>query len=325
MLIKSIEYLFWLGRYLERLDDTARLVNATSHLLIDSHKDTSFSWPVLLDVMGENSKELLKQNALPAGELPQAVTVEYAVMAHLISDPASTISIRYACSQLKINARTIRPLLPRDMWEELNSLDIFLQQQCEQLGSRQQRFNLMREVSRRCQMVVGVVDGTMLRGPAFDLFTLGRMLERADMTTRIMDVLVLQQLQPTEIKRPKFRWTSILNAMGGIESYHHYLAHQSGDVDTIDYLLSYAEFPRSVAYCMNRISGSVKMLPHQSLIVSQVQQLQSLLNTDKPADLSTEQLHKLIDQIQTGIIGLHQVITKPDISQVSKSCQQLTA
>jgi len=324
MLLKSVEHIFWLGRYLERLDDTARLINATSHLLIDSHQDTQFGWSILLEVLGQDSKAILGTAAAAVegeqGKLSVADT-EKAVMAYLINAADSPVSILYTSSALKYNARTIRPLIPRDMWEELNALDLFLQQNCSMAVSRQQRYQLMSEVSRRCQMVVGVLDGTMLRSEAFDLFNIGRHVERADMTTRIMDVMVLQQLQPTQIKRPKFRWTSILNALGGVESYQHYVAHQAADVDAIDYLLTYADFPRSIAYCLNRAGASARGLPHSVSILQQVYQLQSLLQHQALAELSTEQLHSLIDHIQAGIISLHQAILAPCQAPRQASCQ----
>lgn len=316
MLLKSVDHVFWLGRYLERLDDTARLINATSHVLIDSHQDTQFGWPILLDVLGQDSSALLAK--FRQGDTPLSLAeTERAVMACLINAPDSPVSIRATSTALKHNARTIRPLIPRDMWEELNGLDLFLQQHCSTAVSRQQRYQLMAEVSRRCQMVVGVLDGTMLRGDAFDLFNIGRHLEWADMTTRIMDVLVLQQLQPTQIKRPKFRWLSVLNALGGMESYQYYLTHQKGDVDAIDYLLTYADFPRSISYCLNRVAASAKMLPHAGAILAQLQQVQAQLRPQALAELSTVQLHSLIDELQAGIIGLHQQILAP--------CQQPAA
>ena len=310
MLLKSVDHVFWLGRYLERLDDTARLINATSHVLIDSHQDTQFGWPILLEVLGQDSAALLAKFQQSDTPLTLAET-ERAVMACLINAPDSPVSIRATSAALKQNARTLRPLIPRDMWEELNALDLFLQQHCSTAVSRQQRYQLMAEVSRRCQMVVGVLDGTMLRGDAFDVFNIGRHLERADMTTRIMDVLVLQQLQPTQIKRPKFRWLSVLNALGGMESYQYYLAHQKGDVDAIDYLLTYADFPRSISYCLNRVAASAKALPHAGAILSQLQQVQTLLKPQALAELSTVQLHSLIDELQAGIMSLHQQILAP--------------
>jgi len=317
MLARSGENIFWLGRYLERLDDTARLVNATSHLLIDSHKDTEFGWPVLLDVMGLDSSHILKEYGLDPKDASQLAHIEQAVMQHLISNVESPISIRTACSQLKFNARTIRQLLPRDMWEELNKLDSFVQQQCQTLHGRQQRYQLMTEISRRCQMVLGSVDSVMLRGDAFDLFTVGRHLERADMVTRIMDVMVLQTLQPSLLKRPRFRWISILNALGGVESYHYYLANNAtgAEADAIDYLLSYADFPRSVSYCLNRVAASAKGLPDSAATLQHVQQLQALINQQPLTDLSTAQLHELIDQIQAGIIHLHQVLVGVSLSE----------
>ena len=310
MLLKSVDHVFWLGRYLERLDDTARLINATSHVLIDSHQDTQCGWPILLKVLVQDSSALLKKFQSSDTPLSLAET-ERAVMACLINAPDSPVSIRATSTALKHNARTIRPLIPRDMREELNALDLFLQQHCSTAVSRQQRYQLMAEVSRRCQMVVGVLDGTMLRGDAFDLFNIGRHLERADMTTRIMDVLVLQQLQPTQIKRPKFRWLSVLNALGGMESYQYYLAHQKGDVDAIDYLLTYADFPRSISYCLNRVAASAKALPHAGAILAELQQVQALLRPQGLAELSTVQLHTLIDELQAGIITLHQQILAP--------------
>ncbi|GGW59737.1 alpha-E domain-containing protein [Alishewanella tabrizica] len=317
MLARSGENIFWLGRYLERLDDTARLVNATSHLLIDSHKDTEFGWPVLLDVMGLDSSHILMEYGLDPKDASQLAHIEQAVMQHLISNVESPISIRTACSQLKFNARTIRQLLPRDMWEELNKLDSFVQQQCQALNGRQQRYQLMTEISRRCQMVLGSVDSVMLRGDAFDLFTVGRHLERADMVTRIMDVMVLQTLQPSLLKRPRFRWISILNALGGVESYHYYLANNAtgAEADAIDYLLSYADFPRSVSYCLNRVAASAKGLPDSAATLQHVQQLQALINQQPLTDLSTAQLHELIDQIQAGIIHLHQVLVGVSLSE----------
>lgn len=323
MLARSVDNIFWLGRYLERLDDTARLVNATSHLLIDSHKDTEFGWPVLLEVMGLNSKQVLADYGLDPKDRSQLAQVEQAVMTHLISNAQSPISLSNTCSQLKYNARTIRQLLPRDIWEEINKLDSFVQEQCIQPGSRQQRYQLMTEISRRCQMVIGTVDSVMLRGDAFDLFIIGRHLERADMVTRIMDVMVLQTLQPTQLKRPRFRWISILNALGGVESYHYYLANNAAgaNADAIDYLLSYADFPRSVSYCLNRIAAAVKALPESPAMLQHIHQLQHMLIQQPLTDLSTVQLHELIDQIQAGIIKLHQVLFK----MTTVEQQQLTA
>ncbi|MCF4009406.1 alpha-E domain-containing protein [Rheinheimera sp. UJ63] len=323
MLARSVENIFWLGRYLERLDDTARLVNATSHLLIDSHKDTEFGWPVLLEVMGQDSAKVLASYGLEHQNRQQLAQIEQAVMQHLISNIDSPVSIRNACSQLRYNARTIRQLLPRDMWEELNKLDSFVQQQCVETVSRQQRYQLMTEISRRCQMVIGTLDSVMLRGDAFDLFTIGRHLERADMVTRIMDVMVLQTLQPTQLKRPRFRWISILNALGGAESYQYYIANNlaGAAADAIDYLLCYADFPRSVSYCLHRIAASGKALPNSPAILQQVHQLQHLITEQAVTELSTVQLHQLIDQIQTGIIDLHQVLV--DIATAEQ--QPLTA
>ena len=93
-------------------------------------------------------------------------------------------------------------------------------------------------------------------------------------------------------------------------AYSQY-ALKSYEVDAIDYLLTYADFPRSIAYCLNRVAASAKGLPHSISILQQVHQLQALLKTEPLTELSTEQLHQLIDHIQAGIINLHKVIATP--------------
>ena len=82
-------------------------------------------------------------------------------------------------------------------------------------------------------------------------------------------------------------------------------------MDAIDYLLTYADFPRSISYCLNRVAASAKALPHAGAILAQLQQVQTLLKPQALAELSTVQLHSLIDELQAGIMSLHQQILAP--------------
>ena len=302
MLARTAENMYWMGRYLERMEGTARLINATTHMLIDSHQDARISWPVLIDVLGED----------PQGFIQEGSSSELGVMHYLIEAEDSPASIRNSCNQLRTNARCVREVIPRDFWEEINSLNLFMQTECTLASSRVRRYSLMVEVVRRCQMVVGVMDGTMLRDDAFCVFNIGRHLERADMTTRIMDTLILQQLTPTEghSSRRQFQWTSLLNALGGTEPYRRYFAQEEGETDVIDFLMSYPEFPRSICFCLQKIESAVKRLPRSDGVLAAIARLRGGVDSEPLVSLSTERLHLLIDQIQARFIDLHSALTE---------------
>ena len=129
MLARTAENMYWMGRYLERMEGTARLINATTHMLIDSHQDARISWPVLIDVLGED----------PQGFIQEGSSSELGVMHYLIEAEDSPASIRNSCNQLRTNARCVREVIPRDFWEEINSLNLFMQTECTLASSRVRR------------------------------------------------------------------------------------------------------------------------------------------------------------------------------------------
>ncbi|MCM2131663.1 alpha-E domain-containing protein [Larsenimonas rhizosphaerae] len=301
MLARVAENVYWMGRYLERIDDTARLINATTHILIDSHRDTGFSWPVLVDVLGEDSERFIKEEHSAS---------ERAVMHCLIAAENSTASIRYSCSQLRFNARCVREVIPRDIWEELNGLNLFMQEQCLHASNRHKRYTLMVEVIRRCQMVIGVMDGTMLRDDAYHLFNIGRLLERADMTSRIMDILILHQLLPASGPRGQrgIQWHAVLNALGGVESYQRYVTREDERSDVIDFLMSCRVFPRSISYCLDRVREEAAFLPHNDSLLATLEALRRQMDDQDLAVLDVEGLHALIDTLQSGLNDIHTVL-----------------
>ncbi|MFP8967999.1 alpha-E domain-containing protein [Pokkaliibacter sp. CJK22405] len=307
MLARVAENVYWMGRYLERIDDTARLINATTNMLIDTHKESLFSWPVLINVLGEDNRRFISESG----------SSERAVMNYLIAASDSPASIRYSCTQVRHNARCVREVIPRDIWEEVNSLNQFMQAECVQASSRRTRYNLMVEVIRRCQMVIGVMDGTMLRDDTYRLFNIGRYLERADMTTRIMDVLILQQLTPAAgLKgRRTFKWKSVLNALGGIESYQRYFAQEDGDeADVVSFLLSYQAFPRSIVYCLDKMQNEAKLLPRADSVLKTIAKLREELESQPMSQLSTHDLHRLIDDLQAGLIDIHTALISDSLT-----------
>ncbi|HWS03586.1 MAG TPA: alpha-E domain-containing protein, partial [Gammaproteobacteria bacterium] len=178
MLARVAENLYWMARYLERAEDTARLINATTMMLIDMPRGASFGWEALLTVAGLD--ELFKKHYEEA--------TETAVMNFLIQDEHNPSSI-FACIHLaRENTRSFREVLPRESWEWVNELYLYAKAHMNQALDRRKRLEVLTEIIRRRQAVVGLLSGTMSRDEAFQFLRLGRNVERADMTSRVLDV-----------------------------------------------------------------------------------------------------------------------------------------
>jgi uncharacterized alpha-E superfamily protein len=179
MLARAAEKLYWMARYLERAENTARLINNTTHVLLDLPFGASLGWSNLTEVAGLDS--LFKQT------YPEAD--EEATMRFLIEDASNPSSIFSCVQHARENTRTLREVLPSEMWERINSLFLYVREHAASAcRSRRERYLMLDNVIEQRNAIVGLVSGTMARDLAYQLIKLGRNIERADMTTRILDL-----------------------------------------------------------------------------------------------------------------------------------------
>jgi len=303
MLARVAENLYWMARYLERAEDTARLINATTMLLMDMPRGASFGWEDLLKVVGLD--EAFHQHYNEASET--------AVMSFLIQDERNPSSI-FACVRLaRENTRTFREVLPRESWEWVNELYLYTSTHLGHALDRRKRFEVLTEIIRRRQAVVGLLSGTMSRDEGFQFMRLGRNVERADMTSRVLDVsyainLPYQDSQVAlKLNLPDLIWMSVLQALSAHQMYRRHVGVHARGHQVLAFLLNDIQFPRSVRHCLHEIQFALDELPG----AEPMRRLQGMLNLVDRADyhtLATSGLHEFCDDIQARLADLNTVI-----------------
>jgi uncharacterized alpha-E superfamily protein len=297
MLARVAESLYWMARYLERAEDTARLINATTLLVMDMPKGSSFGWEDLLKVVGLDR---------PFHEHYDEAS-EAAVMSFLIQDERNPSSIFACVRHARENTRTFREVLPRESWEWVNELYLYTSTHLGHALDRRKRFEVLTEIIRRRQAVIGLLSGTMSRDEGFQFMRLGRNIERADMTTRVLDVSYAINLPYRDNQYYDLIWMSVLHALSAHQMYRRHVGVHARGHKVLAFLLNDIQFPRSVRHCLHEIQFALDELPG----AEPMRRLQAMLNLVDGADyrkLAQNGLHAFCDDIQSRLADLHAVI-----------------
>ena len=260
MLSRIAESLFWIGRYIERSDGTARILDVHLQLLLeDPWIDEDTACRSLLSVMG----------SFP----PQAVeTVRREdVLARLAVDRMNPACIAYALTAARENARRAREIVSTELWETLNTTNARMPRRL-QTEKVHEFFQWVRE---RSALAVGIVDSSTSRDEAWQFFTLGRSIERADMTARLLATRSL-----TEASGPS--WTTILRSCGAYEAYLRTYRGMPSARNAAEFLLLDRLFPRSIIYsiqraedCMSAIDPRADRVGHSNTVLRALGQIRN--------------------------------------------------
>ena len=212
MLARVVENVYWLARYIERVENTARLVSVNTNLLLDLPKGLAPGWQPLIDITG--SRTMFDARGIRADERE--------IVQFLLADPENPGSIVSSFKRARENARTLRDILPTEAWELLNQSFLeFIEELSTGLNKRT-RFNFLKRIVLTSQTITGALEGTMNRNDAYTFLMLGRNVERADMTSRIVDVRSAQLLPDDAPELRPFdtiQWVSVLKSLSGYEMY----------------------------------------------------------------------------------------------------------
>jgi uncharacterized alpha-E superfamily protein len=302
MLSRVAENLYWLARSLERAENTARIVNVNANLLLDLPKGIAPGWQPLVDITGANA--LFEEHYKDYGERQ--------VMRFLLGDERHGGSILSALDAARENCRTIRDFVPREAWEQINSLTLYARDGLQKGLTKNGRHAYLRGLITGGQLINGLLDGTMLHDQGFEFLTLGRYLERADMTTRIADVHSATLLPDTDEIRPydNIQWVSVLKSMTAYQMYRRsaQIRVQRGPV--LGFIFKSPRFPRSLRWCIDHIRICLERLPRNEACLRVNGRLARALDAAEVERLSQQALHAFIDELQLGIADLHQEINQ---------------
>ncbi|MYB37090.1 MAG: alpha-E domain-containing protein [Gammaproteobacteria bacterium] len=252
ILSRVAERVYWLGRYIERVESTARLVTVTSNLLMDLPLRLPLGWRPLIDITGSG----------PLFDSLFDEANEHNVCRFLISDTRNPGSIIRSIEGVRENARTVRETMPRVTFEYVNDLHHFARSELAPGTSRRRRREALDGVGSRVHQFEGFLSRNMLHDAHWTFLRLGNQLERADMTTRTIDVGSANLLTGHDLEAfHEAQWRSVLISLYAMQSYHAAVGQPVSRAPVLEFLLRAGHLPRSYARCLAQMRSSVRDLP----------------------------------------------------------------
>jgi uncharacterized alpha-E superfamily protein len=323
MLSRVAENIYWMGRYLERAEDAARLVSVNTNLLLDLPRGIAPGWEPLIVISGAD--QVFREQ--------HTECTERRALRFLIGDEKNPSSILSSLHAARENCRTVRDIVPRESWEDISEVFFYAKENLQAGLTKRGRHEYLRQIVRGCQTIVGSLAGTMSHDKGFAFLRLGRFTERADMTTRIVDVRTADLLPEDAPELGPFdniQWMSVLKSLTGYQMYRRNMQVRVRRSAVLRFLFQNVAFPRSVMHSLVQAETIAGGLGHNDSVLRVLGRLKRLVQGTDVAALSQQQLHQFVDDLQLGLIELHDELVgsyfrfDPDRQQQAQDGQQQT-
>ena len=302
MLSKVAERVYWTARHIERVENTARLIGVYDNLLFDLPRNVKLGWYnlVLINSAQEDFLERYK------------VKDERNVVKFMLGDANNHSSVVSSLKMIRENIRTTMDVVPGEAWELVNELSIYVNENIQSGINRSERHVILDRIVKGCQQLNGLMYGTMPHDAAWFFLRLGRNLERADMTTRILDAGVAALLhiedEETAINSRQLIWGNVLRSVGADQSYRRTTRSAVEGGDVVYYLLEDSEFPRTINHCLNALMDSAKKLPRSKEVVEFFNEIQENVFDDVDYEKQGEPLRDYLNDLQKELASIHDKI-----------------
>jgi uncharacterized alpha-E superfamily protein len=301
LLARYADCIFWLARYVERAENLARILDVNETFSRDSRG--AQNWRSIIQLNSDEERFFKDSRGISA----QSVLRFYVVDA---DNPTSIVSAIRAARE---NARTLRPLISTEMWVQLN---IFYNRVAG-LGAADlapgRLSALFAMIKEACQTHTGITEGTFFRDQGWYFYQLGRYIERADQTTRLLDIkyhLLLPSLSDVGSPTDVSQWNALLRSAAGYHAYRRLHAARTTPARVAGFLLFNQAFPRSVHHCLReagRLLGEVKSrysLRGGNDAAEELDRLRAVLGTLTIEEILSTGLHEFLDLIQQQLIAV---------------------
>ncbi|MEM6305161.1 MAG: alpha-E domain-containing protein [Pseudomonadota bacterium] len=251
MLGKTAGGLFWMFRYLERSENTARLIEAGFRIALT--RPGSEEWTSVLRTAAAE-----QTYAATHGEIDQTRVIDF-----LLRDPNNPSSVMSSFAQARQNARMVRTGITQEVWEAVNVAYMALQTRLARPVKERDLPNVLAQIRQHSALVRGALHGSMLRNDVFDFCRLGTFLERADNTARILDVkyyVLLPSVMQVGSTIDNVQWETILRSVAGGRAYTWHNQARPTPMGIADFLIFEPRMPRSLRYSVTKISSNLHML-----------------------------------------------------------------
>jgi len=315
MLSRTADHLYWMSRYMERAENTARMldVNYQTSLLPQSADDAEKGWKGLLGI-----SELTGDYAKRHSEVTPRQVMEYMVV-----DAQNPSSIRSCLMAARENARAVRGTLTTEVWETQNQTWLEFQRMVGDNNLHRDPSALFEWVKFRSHLSRGVTVGTMLQDEAFHFLRIGSFLERADNTARLLDVKFhaveseffgsmqsQSQGAAKDVEYDFYHWSAILRSVSGFEVYRKAYRNVILPEKVAELLILRPDMPRSLAACMHEVVSNLHMVANEQSgeTLRQAGRLRSDLQYGRIDEILATGLHafltQFLDRVNTIGVGI---------------------
>lgn len=296
MLSRVAESVYWAARYLERVENVARLVRSYNHLIMDIPVGSEPSWSVLVDILEAKDQfyKIFRKET------------EKNVHSLLMSKEHASCSIPFSINQARENVRITRDVFPEEAWEYINELHLYTIGNKSAATSRRNRLLYLEEIIQTCRAFAGLMQSTASRDNTYGFYKLGQFIERADMTARIVNVGAGDVLdrEGEFFAIDPLLWGALLQALSGRSAYRREIGPIVDKDSFIDFVFKSRNFPRSVFFCLNELRRYIGLLPGGDDTVNSLDRIRRRLRRFNSDRKSREGLNLFIDSLQSSLIML---------------------
>jgi len=313
MLSRVADSLYWMSRYAERAENIARILDVNLQLMLDMPKlgpeEQKAMWEPVLRSSGEGT-DFYEHYKVSNSEN---------VIDFLTLHAKNANSIINCITTARENARHVREQISLEMWEEINRAYLWMKKQTLKKIQSQGPYEFFTAVKNASHLFQGITDGTMTHGEDWDFIQVGKYLERADMTTRILDAN-----DEIFIKRPTnnshtsgtLQWSAILRSCSSHDAYRKFYVAEVEPDKVVEFLILNEFFPRSIRFCAQSLDEALRRISGctDEHFTNQAEKLTGRivaeLNFSALEDIKTVGMHQYMDEIQVKLNAIGDAIYK---------------
>jgi uncharacterized alpha-E superfamily protein len=295
--------MYWMARYLERAGETARLMEINLLYLVEAEED-----------MGEEDKwrpilQITSSGPLYVEQYGDGGITTPRVLQFISAGRTNPNSIRTCLRLFRENARVARDRISKEMWEAVNEIWMGFNERLKGPLTADRASSLFIELRNQVARFNGLTASTMMRGEAYAFYQLGGCFERADMTSRIMDVkyhIILPDLSMVGSALDYYQWAALLKSLSGFEAFRR--SYHSGfmPADVAEFVVLNRDFPRSIVFSVDRMGAALQIigLEHKDATRGAFSQLFRMVSVNAQ-QIFDAGLHEYLEELLGQLTSFH--------------------
>ena len=307
MLSRVADCLFWMSRYVERAENNARILDVNLQLMLDfesqSEADVRRHWSPIINSLEEHDLFHTFYQHADSDSVVEFVTF----------DAKNPNSIFSCLSRARENARSVREQISSEMWEHINRLYLFITSDEARELFRSSTYQFYKRILEGSFQFIGVTDATMTHGEGWDFIQLGKFVERADRTSRILDVkyhVLLPSGERVGGNVDTVQWMAVLRSCSALEAYTKLYVGQIAPWKVAEFLILHDCFPRALRHCVHQVDYALHRISGvpEDKFINEAERLSGKLRSDldytRIGEIFQTGLHQYLDRLQLRLMQI---------------------